>query len=226
MIAHKDGLPAPLRRLLNAEQNRCASPDLKGACRTLEIFQFPSRLVDSVTIHITLYMFYRQVSYLSYVHCPFLASPALPLQLIFDASIIFTHGVAAAAADGGIPSGTNDQNPISGTPAYIWVRQRQDDTIFLLPEALADDERRGGEDPGAGMENKAVFELMPAGEADDEGEEEELLREGGVDGASVRKEGVRRRRFVGSSFECRPRAISDTFSAFRICLHTLVRVRF
>lgn len=92
-------------------------------------------------------------------------------QLAYDPLVVFTPPLDNSS------NHNNQHHPDSKPPQHVWVRQRQDDTFFLLPEALAakeidvaaaavaDCDRAGGKDEG-------VFVTIPPGEGSREEEEE------------------------------------------------------
>lgn len=86
--------------------------------------------------------------------------------MVYDPLVIFTP------AD----NNNNNNNPDSRPPQHVWVRQRQDDTLFLVPEALAAKEIDGAaavkDCVGAGSEEgKGVIVTIPPGEGPEEEEE-------------------------------------------------------
>lgn len=103
-----------------------------------------------------------------------ISSPGAPTplsQLVYDPLTTFRP-----AADSHLPQPT--------PPSHVWVRQRQDDTIFLLPEALAAQEVEvaagaagsveAHPDAGSGGGNGVLVELPPGeGCEGDEDEDEE-----------------------------------------------------
>lgn len=108
---------------------------------------------------------------------------------MYDASVIFKPPVAAAAH---LTTGeTDDSGSRSTPPAHAWVRQRQDDTIFLLPEALVGAGDSTMVDPDAVGEQGGVFVAMPRGEvdehADEDGNEESLMSGEEYDGAEWKR---------------------------------------
>lgn len=75
--------------------------------------------------------------------------------------------------------GTNSQLPLPTPLPHVWVRQRQDDTIFLLPEALAHTEDNAVATPRAINGNEGMFATIPqqggASERDENDEEGAFL---------------------------------------------------
>lgn len=74
----------------------------------------------------------------------------------------------------------DDHHHRSTSPSHVWARQRQDDTVFLLPEAFAGKEidlAAVMNDPDVGSADSGVIMMIPPGEG---GEEEEEGNMGGL----------------------------------------------
>lgn len=104
---------------------------------------------------------------------PSLSLSRVPLpQMMYDSSVVFRP-----------TTDDNDNRPPSTPLAHVWVRQRQDDTAFLLPEALAGEEIdtaaavTDGSGAEGGSEKTGTIVTMLLGEEYEEEDVEERERE-------------------------------------------------
>lgn len=88
-------------------------------------------------------------------------------QLMYDPLAIFQPAQAAAATGSGTGD-TDDGRPHSASPAHVWTRQREDDTVFLAPEALVDSEHMVAEASNAVGVTEGSLVTMTSGESDEE----------------------------------------------------------
>lgn len=87
-------------------------------------------------------------------------------QLIYDPLAIFQP--ASAAATRSRIGETDDRRPQSASPAHVWARQREDDTIFLAPEALVGSGHVVAEASDAVGVTEGALVTMASGESDEE----------------------------------------------------------
>ncbi|CAM9133388.1 unnamed protein product, partial [Laminaria digitata] len=120
------------------------------------------------------------------------------LKLIYDPLGIFQP--ASTAATRSRTGGTDDRRPRSASPAHVWARQREDDTIFLAPEVLVGSEHVVTEASDAVGVTEGSLVAMTSGESDEEygdvWDGEGLISGKGHDGAewesTHHEEGTRR----------------------------------
>lgn len=114
-------------------------------------------------------------------------------QLIYDPLAILKPALTAAApSDTAAHSETakesaDDHQSRPTTSAHFWVQQRQNDTIFLLPKALAGPRDAVAVDPGVVNDERGVFVTLSPGEAGGEDEGDEGVGFGGVGAPSGRE---------------------------------------
>lgn len=105
-------------------------------------------------------------------------------QLIYDPLAIFQPALAAATHSG--TEGTDDRRPCSASPTHVWARQREDDTIFLAPEALVDSAKVVAVGSDAVGATEGALVTMTSGESDEEWGEfwgvEDMMPGKGLDG--------------------------------------------
>ncbi|CAN0423991.1 unnamed protein product, partial [Ectocarpus sp. 12 AP-2014] len=104
------------------------------------------------------------------------------LKVIYDSKAVFT------------PT-PDDQLPHSTSPADFWVRQRQDDTFFLMPETLAGkqlDMETVADCPDLGSkEDGLIVSMLLGDEYDDEEDARFAPPEGEIDRTDAEREATR-----------------------------------